>query len=255
MELISSFMSYDCVAFRCQAGCVMPALPNEDRLGPLTQVASAQVAPRKVSTGRLPKAQQEAHRVHILSVAAAEFIKHGFANANVARIAQTAGVSNKTIYSRYPTKEAVLLAVVADIVDTSRSLLVADIAAHSGDPEHVLLVFALRIADEWTSPTDVALYRLIVSESHRFPILARILDQQMEHLRCSLGDYLRDLTTRGVLAIPHIEGAVRQFGMLVYGEVRERALLGEKQSPDAIAEIVRRGVVLFVKGYAMGSAL
>ena len=217
---------------------------------PLTQVASAPVVPRKVSSGRLPKAQQEAHRVHILSVAAAEFIEHGFANANVARIAKTAGVSNKTIYARYPTKEAVLLAVVADIVETSRSLLVADIAQHGGDPEQVLLTFAAQIAQDWTSSKDVALYRLIVSESHRFPVLAEILNQQMEHLRCSLADYFRDLTERGVLAIPHVEGAVRQFGMLVYGEVRERALLGAHQSPDAIAAIVESGVSLFVKGYA-----
>ncbi len=205
---------------------------------------------RKVSPGRPPKAQEEARRAHVLSVATAEFIAHGFANANVARIAQTAGVSNKTIYARYPTKAALLLAVVAEIASTSPRMLVADMAANDGGPEQVLLAFALRITRGWTSPEEVGLYRLILAEAHRFPVLAEILNQQMEHLRSPLVDYLRDQIDRGVFAIPDLDAAVRHFGLLVYGEARERAVLGETQSPEGIAAIVRRGVRLFVTGYA-----
>ena len=205
---------------------------------------------RKVSPGRPPKAEAEARRTHLLSVATAEFIANGFANANVARIARVAGVSNKTIYARYPNKEALLLAIVAEIATTSRRLLVAEMAASDGGPEQVLLTFGLRIAKGWTSPEEVGLYRLILTEAHRFPVLAEILDGQMEHLRRPLVDYLREQIHRRVLAIPDLDAAVHHFGLLVYGEARERAVLGKTQSPADIAAIARRGVRLFVAGYA-----
>ncbi|MBI5317851.1 MAG: TetR/AcrR family transcriptional regulator C-terminal domain-containing protein [Bradyrhizobium sp.] len=65
-------------------------------------------------------------------------------------------------------------------------------------------------------------------------------------------DYLREQIDRGVLPIPDLDldAAVHHYGLLVYGQARERALLGETQSPEEIAAIVRRGVRLFVAGYS-----
>jgi transcriptional repressor AefR-like protein len=123
-------------------------------------------------------------------------------------------------------------------------------AASAGGPEQVLLTFGLRIARGWTSPEEVGLYRLILTEAHRFPVLAEILDGQMERLRRPLVDYLREQIDRGVFAILDLDAAVHHFGLLIYGQARERALLGQTQSPEEIAAIVRRGVRLFVAGYS-----
>jgi AcrR family transcriptional regulator len=216
----------------------------------LTKSVSAGSGRRTVSPGRPPKAQEEARRAHLLSVAATEFIAHGFSKANVMRIARAAGVSNKTIYARYPSKEALLLAVVAEMANVSLVRLTADMAANEGDPERVLLAFALRIAEEWTRPREVGLYRLILSEAHRFPVLADIFEQQMARMRSPLEDYLREQAHQGVFTIPDVKGAARQFGLLVYAEARERALLGEVQSSEQVEAIARRGVRLFVAGYS-----
>lgn len=216
----------------------------------MTKSVLARTGQRNLSPGRPPKAQEEARRAHLLSVAATEFIAKGFGKASVMHIARAAGVSNKTIYARYPSKDALLLAVVAEMATVSLRRLTAEMAANEGNPEQVLLAFGLRIAEGWTSPREVGLYRLILSEAHRFPVLADIFEQQMTRLRSPLEDYLRTQTRRGVFAIPDLNGAARQFGLLVVGEARERALLGEVQSPEDVGAIVRRGVRLFVAGYS-----
>src|SRR5205807_6040080 len=114
------------------------------------------------------------------------------------------------IYARYTSKEALLLAVVAEMANVSLLRLMADMAANKGNPEWVLLAFGLRIAEEWTRPREVGLYRLILSEAHRFPVLADIFEQQMARLRSPIEDYLRAQTALGVFAIPDLNGAARQ---------------------------------------------
>ncbi|WBO23886.1 helix-turn-helix domain-containing protein [Sphingomonas abietis] len=45
-------------------------------------------------------------RERLLEAAAAEFLRHGFAGANVGKIAGAAGVSKKTVYVHFASKEA-----------------------------------------------------------------------------------------------------------------------------------------------------
>ena len=50
--------------------------------------------------------------------------------------------------------------------------------------------------------------------------------------------------------IPDVDAASHQFGMLAYGEIREKGLLGEPVTDDDIAAAVRRTVEVFLRGYA-----
>lgn len=218
----------------------------------MSKSSSAQALPKKVSPGRPPKAEVETRHLHLLRVAATEFIAEGFGNANVARIARSAGVSPKTIYARYPNKDALLIAVVTEMTESSHGLLLAEMTATDGDPEHVLLAFGLRVAKVWTSPLEVGLYRLILAEAPRFPSLAAIYMRVMVRFRDTLVHYLRRQVDHGVFVIDDCEAAARQFGMLVYSEVRERALLGEQQLFEDVSTIVRQGVRVFVAGYSNG---
>lgn len=216
--------------------------------------AGTRAARRKVSPGRPLKAEAETRRVHLLTVAAQEFIMCGFANANVARIARAAGVSNKTIYAHYPTKEALFLAMFADRAATFQRQLIAEMAANEGAPEQVLLTFGLSVAKAWTSPDGIGVYRLILTEAYRLPFLVETFDGQMELLRRPLADYLRKQIELRVLAITDLDTALHHFSLLVYGQARERALLGKPLSPEHVDALARRGVRLFIAGYAIGKA-
>ena len=72
----------------------------------------------------------------------------------------------------------------------------------------------------------------------------------MDRFRTTLAEYLREQCTAGTLDIADADAASHQFGMLVYGEIREKALLGETVTDDDIDAVVRRAVHVFFTAYA-----
>ena len=210
----------------------------------------AVLRPRAVSPGRPPNSAVAARLRHILSVAAAEFIGRGYAEASMSRIAADAGVSKKTIYARYPNKDALLMAVAGDLATRSYEGVLTAITDSDGGPEHVLTGFATQAAKTWASPEVIGIYRLIVSEAARFPQLASIYRDTMNRFRKTLADYLQQQCDAGTLAIADVDAASYQFGLLAYGEVREKGLLGETVTEAGITALVCRTVEAFLMGYA-----
>lgn len=217
------------------------------------RAASGEPRPRAVSPGRPPKSTVAARLRHILTVASAEFVSRGYAEASVSRIARDAGVSKKTIYARYPSKEALLLAVTGDVAARLHETVVAVMADADGDPEHTLTSFGTEVARNWAAAVEVGLYRLIISEAVRFPELASIYRDTMARFRATLAAYLREQTDLGKLAVDDPDAAAYQFGMLAFGGIREKALLGETVTDADVATAVRRAVEVFLHGYAVSS--
>ena len=187
----------------------------------------------------------------LICVAGDEFVARGFSKASISRIAREAGVSKKTIYARFPSKDALFVAVVEELATQAREAVLDGMTSLTGAPEQVLTRFGTRIARDWTTPYVVAIYRLIISEVGRFPQLGEIFKTTMEVMRSTLATYLRQEADAGTLAIADPVVASRQFGMLAYGELRERTLLGETVSEEMITAAVRRAVALFLAGYAV----
>ncbi|MEV6796539.1 TetR/AcrR family transcriptional regulator [Streptomyces sp. NPDC051320] len=215
--------------------------------------APSRQRPANISPGRPPQATLAARTRHLLSVAGAEFVTRGFAEASVSRIARDAGMSKKTIYARFPTKDALLLAVLEDYISGAREAVLDGMPTMTGEPAQVLTRYGMQIARDWTSPRVVAMYRLIISEVVRFPQLAEIFTSTTEVIRSTLTTYLREQATAGTVAITDPEAASRQFGMLAYGELRERTMLGETITEERLTATVERAVTLFLNGYAVGA--
>lgn len=55
-------------------------------------------------------------RHEILDAATAEFAERGYANTSLRQLMSAAGVSTTAFYSRYPSKEAVLIALVSNLM-------------------------------------------------------------------------------------------------------------------------------------------
>ncbi|MEU1205075.1 TetR/AcrR family transcriptional regulator [Nocardia sp. NPDC005825] len=203
-----------------------------------------------MSPGRPPNSALVTRWRHILDVAAAEFAEHGYGQANVARIARQAGVSKKTIYARCPSKDDLLIAVVDDLATRAHTATTIAMAECGHEPQVVLTQFGEQVARNWVAPEHLGFYRLIIAEVPRFPQLAAVYREVMDRFGTTLADYVRQQCALGTLSVPDPDAAARQFGMLVYGELRERALLGEVITEQQVSEVVQRAVRMFLVGYS-----
>jgi AcrR family transcriptional regulator len=69
---------------------------------------------------RLTRVQQQARtRTAVLAAARQEFIEHGYGPARIDRIAERAELTRGAVYSNFPSKRALYLAVLVDLVETA----------------------------------------------------------------------------------------------------------------------------------------
>ncbi|MFL9861865.1 TetR/AcrR family transcriptional regulator [Paraburkholderia madseniana] len=125
---------------------------------------------KRLSPGGAVAQSGKAHVV--LAGARAVFLANGFSAATTDMIQQTAGVSKSTVYSYYPNKEALFVAVV----EAECELYLKTVREYKF-PERRLIDVLNAIAHAYLeivlSHDGIALYRAIVSEAARFPELGR----------------------------------------------------------------------------------
>lgn len=207
--------------------------------------------PRAVSPGRPLKATLASRWRHIMAVASAEFVDHGYAEANVARIAARAGVSKKTIYSRYGSKDELLVAVIGELAARCCEAIESAMTTAVDTPESTLTSFGMAAARNWIAADSVEFYRLVITETPRFPELATVYRNVMAGFAGTLAKYLRAQQQLGTLAFADPERAAYEFGLLAYGDIRERALLGDSVTEADIFSAVEAAVRIFLLDHGM----
>jgi len=186
----------------------------------------------------------------ILDVATQQFLGHGYGATSIESVARRAGVSKRTFYHRFENKPALFAAVVHRIIDRLRppaNTPLLDGAAL----EPILQGLASLILRAALSPNAIALHRLIVAESARFPNLAAALAEEgstAEAIGLIAG--LLDRETRaGNIALADPVFAAQQFLHMVIALPQRRALgLGPAMTPTEIAAWGRDVVALFLNG-------
>jgi AcrR family transcriptional regulator len=89
---------------------------------------------------RLTRAQQqERTRAAVLAAAREEFARHGYVEAKVDRIAERAELTRGAVYSNYPSKRALYLAVLIDLIERADA---DEVPSSSPGPAEALGAFA-----------------------------------------------------------------------------------------------------------------
>jgi len=119
--------------------------------------------------GRLSKARLD----RILEAAQTIFMAHGFNGATTDMIQAASGVSKSTLYRYFPTKEILFKAAFEA---SSREFLneVGRLCNESDDVETFLNQFGLEFLQALTQPRGLDHFRLMLSESQRFPKLGKL---------------------------------------------------------------------------------
>lgn len=129
------------------------------------------------SAGRESRAQ--AKRKQILAGAQHVFLQQGFSATSTDAIASEAGVSKRTLYSYYPSKEELFADVMRKLtIENPQTQVVAfmrSMEPHSIEDLHGALVrLANKILSTMMDPSYLALMRTVIGDFNRFPQLSDI---------------------------------------------------------------------------------
>ena len=186
----------------------------------------------------------------ILDAATELFLSQGFGATSIEAVAQRVRASKRTLYHRFPDKEALFAAVVHRIIKRLRPPAGVPLIA-GADLQTVLEHLATLILHAALSPHAIALHRLIVAESSRFPELAGVLAREgatEEAVDLIAGALERDVKA-GRISLDDTVFAARQFLQSVVALPQRRAMgLGAPMSKREIAEWPRRVADLFLHG-------
>ena len=195
-------------------------------------------------------AGREAKRDAILEAARKVFMDVGFGAASMDSIANEAKVSKQTVYNHFGSKEELFAAMVRYYVE--QKLIVFSEAAKSGGPEETLKAMAHQFLDHGSAEQRVAMYRILMAESPRFPELGSIFyDAGPAVVRKFLADYLAEQHKRGTLNVVDPALAAEQFYGMLNG-CQLKAQLGIERMPNkqAIDAYIDHAVMLMMKALA-----
>ena len=119
---------------------------------------------------------QTRKRTAILEGAKIVFLRDGFGLASMDDVAAAAGVGKQTVYRHFGSKEALFLGLVQSMC---ASAIAATVPAHpaKGSIEDELRALGQMLAKGLITPDNLALYRAIVAEAGRLPVLGAIFYQ------------------------------------------------------------------------------
>ena len=205
----------------------------------------------KVRQGGRPSREASEQLGELILDAATElFLTHGFGATSIEAVAQRVRISKRTFYHRFSDKPALLAAVVHRIIKRLRPAAGVPLI-EGADLRMVLERLATLILRAALSPQAIALHRLIVAESARFPDLAEVLAREgatEEAIALIAGVLEREVKARR-LKLEDTVFAAQQFLQMVITLPQRRAMwLGAPMSKREITEWPHKVVDLFLNG-------
>jgi TetR/AcrR family transcriptional regulator, mexJK operon transcriptional repressor len=205
-------------------------------------------APRR--GGRPSRAEAEQLGERILDAAAALFFSAGYGATTIEAVVERARISKRTFYHRFEDKPALFSAVVHRTITRMRPP--AEVPLLEGaNLQEILQRLAGLILRAALSPQAIALHRLIVAESARFPNLAAAVNAQggtAEAIALIAGVLERE-SRAGRLKLDAPAFAAQQFLHMVVSWPQSRALrTGKPMTPVELDAWSGDVVNLFLNG-------
>jgi len=186
----------------------------------------------------------------ILDVATELFLSHGYGSTSIEAVAARAGISKRTFYHRFQDKAALFAAVVHRIIQEIRPP--PEVPLLEGTSLQQILCrlagFALRAA---LAPRAIALHRLVMGESGRFPILVRAVYEEgwARESGLLIGNLLEREIPEARLTAAQRTFAAHQFLHMVVALPQRRAMgLGSPMSAKELDRWAEDVVKLFLDG-------
>ena len=161
----------------------------------------------------------------IIKSAAEVFLKNGYEHTSVDAIVARSGGSRRNIYEWFGNKDVLFEAVVKHLCD-DLLISMSDHEFKSEDPEETLRIFGRVFVKTLVSPPIIALYRLVIGESYRFPELSRIFYESAPGAVISqMANFLTVCNNRGTLKVENPDLTARILVEMMKGDLHLKAVI------------------------------
>jgi TetR/AcrR family transcriptional regulator, mexJK operon transcriptional repressor len=200
--------------------------------------------------GRPTRADALRLRQRILDAAAELFLAEGYGSTTIEAVAARAGISKRTFYHRFDDKATLFAAVVHQIIGQIRPP--AGVPLIEGATlRDILRRLAGMILRAALSPQAIALHRLVMAESARFPELVRAVhgDGSSREAATLIGAILAREPRDAKLGAENRAFAAEQFIFMVITVPQRRAMgYGTPMTTAELDAWADRTVALFLDG-------
>lgn len=187
----------------------------------------------------------------IVKAARTTFLARGFDAASMDQIALTAGVSKRTVYNRFRSKEELFGAAIEETCRNLVPVNVDEIEA-SLPPEDLIRQLSRQVVEGLMHPEALALRRIAAFEAGRTPEIGRsYLEHGPKWMVEHCTPILERVAAKGFLKFDDPREALWRLGALITEPLYTFLLMGAE--PDdlqqALDEQVNKGVEAFLKIY------
>jgi TetR/AcrR family transcriptional repressor of mexJK operon len=187
----------------------------------------------------------------ILNAATDLFAARGYGAVSMDAIARAADVSKATLYAHFESKDR-LFATIVEVACLENFIPADDLADAPTDLADALRAIGARLLRFFLRERSLAIHRLVIAESVRFPELGRAFyDNGPVAGRKRLAAWMVE---QPALVVPEPEVAAEQFLSLLRSGLYLRATLGLAPEPTepAIDAVVTSAVTTFLRAYGSG---
>lgn len=186
----------------------------------------------------------------IISCALEAFVRWGYGETSVEKIAAASGISKKTFYTRFSGKEDVFRAVVLRIVEANH-MTPRDVAVEGVSLYEQLFNMAEQLLWWTLRPEIIAITRMSIAEASRFPELSRISAEYMVSSSVQVFSEIFAKASGGQLEGEALTFIANQFIHSVATEPFYRAVHGLEQPEldEGKRERLAKAIHLFLRGF------
>ncbi|WP_438028134.1 TetR/AcrR family transcriptional regulator [Sorangium sp. So ce233] len=191
--------------------------------------------------------RKAAKRAQIRAAARRLFLDRGLGATSTDAVAAEAGVSKRTLYAYYPSKELLLQSVIEELLagPGQRGLaVVAPLPEDAPAFRDALAGFLRAVLATLMQPDYIGLVRVVVAEIPRMPGLGAMLRETVPtRILRGLGRLLEHGQARGLVSFPSLDAAARMaIGGLLTHVLMDGLLVGDgpprPPPPERVDEIV-----------------
>lgn len=205
---------------------------------------------KTISKAKLP--QKERKHLAIIDAAIKVFTTNGFGASSMDEIAREASVSKRTVYDHFGSKENLFQTILKEhwhsVFEMNQPLL-----NNSKGISASLTYFAKTFMNFLYQPKTIKLFRLLISESERFPhLLDNVLINEKAPFTRELITYLDSQQKNGKFKAKSIEISAAFFmGMLKEVHFWPMMLgFTKSKQPKNQNQFIKKAVELFIKAHS-----